>query len=358
MDKEGISKRGLTKKESHLNNFFSKKIVLGIIIVVLLTILLMFFIKIKFKTITCGDGTPTLSCSESKPYYCSGEVLIEKASLCGCPFGFTLEGDSCISPYQGNSSAISLKYILRGEEGEINFTVYQEMADYVSEISREIDYSKGEAPKREDFKLKKIGEENQRQLIVPLVVEIQNLGEDKEEQIRIAISIIQNIEWGFSNKTISDFGNFEVNHSRYPYEVLFDSQGICGEKSELLALLLKELGFEVALFYNQLENHESLGIKCPEKYSWKNTGYCFVETTGPSIFTDSKIEYVDGFTLSSEPEVMLISNGSSLGRRLYEYRDAKDLMKIRSKGTINYFDREKLKDLERKYGLVDEYNSG
>ncbi len=309
----------------------------------------------------CGDGSFNGFCSETKPYYCFNDVLLENASFCGCSENLIVKGESCFSEYQNNPMEIKLKYFIRGKEKEINFTVYKDMADYLTTISREINYFGEETPLREDFKFKKLNEANQNQLLMPLVVQIQNLEKDKEEQMRIAVSIAQNIEWGFSNKT-SRFRHNELNYSRYPYEVLQDSQGVCGEKSELLAFLLRELGFDIALFYNQLENHESLGIKCPEKYSWHNSGYCFVETTGPSIITDISIEYVGGLTLSSEPEIIFISDGISLGEDLYEYKDARDLMRIREKiletGKINLLDRKKLDKLNEKYGLVDDYNAG
>lgn len=313
------------------------------------------------KAYDCGDGTLNETCSENKPYYCSNNVLLEKASFCGCSSDLIVKGDSCFSNYQNNSMEIKLKYFIRGEEKEINFIVYKGMADYLSTISREISYSGTEVPLKADFKLKKLNEENQDKLLMPLVVEIQNLAKDKEEQMRIAVSIVQNIEWGFSNKT-SNFRHNKLNYSRYPYEVLFDSQGVCGEKSELLAFLLRELGFDIVLFYNQLENHESLGIKCPEKYSWHNSGYCFVETTGPSIITDTSIDYVGDFTLSSKPEIIFISKGISLEKDLYEYKDAKDLMRIREKiletGKISFLNKKKLDKLNEKYGLVDNYNAG
>ena len=153
----------------------------------------------------------------------------------------------------------------------------------------------------------------------------------------------------------------EINYSRYPYEVLYDMQGVCGEKSELLAFLLREIGYGVTFFYHKQENHESLGIKCPIEYSLGNTGYCFIETTGPSIITDNEIEYVGGIKLFSEPEVMIISEGTSLGDDLYEYEDAKDLRNIRrtieKKGKINIFKSRKLEELNEKYGLIEMYNA-
>ena len=89
--------------------------------------------------------------------------------------------------------------------------------------------------------------------------------------------------------------------------------------------------------------------------SLDKTGYCFIETTGPSIITDNSIEYVGGITLESDPEVFFISDGISLGNDLYEYGDAEDMIKIRN-GEFLLFKESKLQKLKEKYGLVEEYN--
>ena len=197
----------------------------------------------------------------------------------------------------------------------------------------------------------------QRESILPLVKEIQNLAPDsKTDQARIAVSLVQNIPYGFSDKKELILGK-EFNHHRYPYEVLYDNEGICGEKSQLLAFLLKELGFDVAIFYNQMENHESVGIKCPKRKSWHGSEYCFVETSGPSIISDASITFVGGINLESKPLVMKISDGISLSSNLEDYEDAESFKKIREKnGNLNSFDITKLDELRKKYGLDGEYN--
>ena len=165
---------------------------------------------------------------------------------------------------------------------------------------------------------------------------------------------MQHIPYGFSEKTIF-LGSNSVNYSRYPYEVLYENQGICGEKSALLSFLLREMGYEIVFFYHALENHESLGIRCPVKNSLDGTGYCFIETTAPSIITDNSIEYVGGITLESDPEIILISQGNSIGDNWEEYVDANDMKKLR-KRRIPFLSDLKLKELKEKYGFVDVYN--
>ncbi len=328
---------------------FKKYIFIFLIIFLIASVSAGLFQKQK----VCGDGTFEGECSVNQPYFCSEQLLTEKASICGCPNLTEIEGDFCISSYQTNPKEINLTYVLKGEKNNISFTVYEGLSDYLFNLPDFISYLNEKEPSRADFKLRNINEENQKVLLVPLVVEIQNLADDKEDQARIAISLVQNIAFGSSNK-LTTLGNNSVNYSRYPYEVLYDQEGICASKSELMVFLLREIGYETVFFYYELENHDSVGIKCPEKYGLLNTSYCFVETTGPSIITDYENVYLKGVKLISYPEIMKASEGNSL-EYMYEYRDANRLKKIRrgleETGKINLLKNFKLNQLMGKYGL-------
>lgn len=323
-------------------------------VVMVLTLVAIYMAYKSSKILVCNDGTFYDGCSLIKPYYCEKGILIEKASVCGCSELATKSEDICISKYQTNPKNISLNYVLRGKEGEIDFTVYEGMYDYLSNVPRSIYYSDDEIPSRADFKLKNMNEEEQEELLLPLVVKIQEITDDKNDQMRIAISLVQNIDYGFSNKTSLFVGN-GVNYSRYSYEVLYDDQGVCGETSTLLAFLLREMNYKVSLFYYAQENHEALGIGCPVSKSFDNTGYCFIETTGPAILSDDSIEYIGGITLSSEPQIMILSEGNSLGKNLYEYEDAEVMRRLRQWKFV-LFRNSKLEELQEKYGLVEVYN--
>lgn len=313
------------------------------------------------EEVSCGDGTLYNHCSITKPYFCSNGKLIDLVSVCGCPQDFVKKNNICTSSYQKDSKRIYLKYTLRGENSSLNFVVYGYFADYISKVPRSIYYSSGDNSSRADFILKAMNEEKQREFLMPLVIKIQNITNDKEDQARIAISIVQSIPFGASNKT-STFGNNKINYSRYPYEVLYDMKGICGEKTDLLAFLLRDLGYGTASFYYSSYNHEALGIKCPIKESLMESGYCFVETTGPSIITDNQLSYVGVGKLYSSPEVYPISDGIALGNGLYEYSDASKLIRIRDfidkNGWLGPLREITFKKLKEKYGLIDEYNSG
>ncbi len=326
------------------------------IVIFLIFCISIYFIFFKKEMANiCNDGTGYNHCSPIKPYFCLKGMLVEKASVCGCSNVSEVNGDRCVSEYQTKPKMITLNYVLRGDAGKIYLTVYGGLYDYLSELPRYIDSN--ENPTLVNFKLKSLNEEQQREMLLPLLVKIENLAKNKDDQARIAVSIVQNIPFGSSNKIVK-LGNIGVEYYRYPYEVLYDNEGVCGEKSELLAFLLREMGYESAFLYYSKENHEAMGIKCPVKNSLDNTGYCFIETTGSSIITDSKTEYVSVEQLTSSPEVIPIPGTLSFGEvNFYEYNDAKTLDKIRERakdyGTINYIQHLQFQSLKKKYGLVD-----
>ena len=119
--------------------------------------------------------------------------------------------------------------------------------------------------------------------------------------------------------------------------------------------MLRELGYNTALFYYEEENHEAIGVRCPFKEGVGDTGYCFIETTARSIITDESIVYVDGITLESEPEIFLLSDGESLLGNLPEYRDAYSMKRLRH-GKFVFFREFRFNRLKEKYGFDGEYN--
>ncbi len=295
---------------------------------------------------SCGDGTLFGRCSFTKPYYCNNGSL-EINYSCGCPEFFDEMADgSCRSDYQTGGKPLSLNYILRGKKDFVNLEVYRGLNDYLSELPRNI-YSDGQEVTRKDFKENFIGEEVQDVFLSELVIKIQNITSDKIDQARIAVSLVQNIPYGFSNKT-SQFSNSVLIHSRYPYEVLYDEKGICGEKSALLLFLLKKLDYESGFFYYPIENHEAVWIGCEEKER------CFVETTTPSIITFDNGYYSWFGYLSSDPQSFKISSGAKLPV-IYEYEDAEKWTKYRSKildgNKLNYFQKKQYESLKLNYGL-------
>jgi hypothetical protein len=300
----------------------------------------------------CSDDTFYSTCSLDKPFYCAEGVFVENSSYCGCPEFMNKNNGGCSSIYEKNSFSVDLNYVLEGELGTINYEVYKGVSDHLSQIQKSIFYSGLEQASRADFKLMNINEEVQREYLLPLFIEIENRAETREDALRIAVSLVQNIPFGQSERIVN-FGGGQTNYSRYGYEVLYDFQGICGEKSELMSFLLREMGYGLAVFYFPFENHEALGIKCPIQYSFENTGYCFVESSGPSIISDGELDYVGVGKLSRENyKVFLLSEGDSLSVNMYEYADARTLQRVRGQESNN-----KYVSLKEKYGLQAEYIS-
>jgi hypothetical protein len=333
---------------------FSAVVILGIIFLVFVIAP-----KNNIKAVpVCGDGSFYNTCSLDKPYYCNSQgVLVPDPTDCGCPLLTKQQGTSCTTNYQTMPKTEKLSYVLQGKNGTIDFTLYKGLYNYLSLIPEDISYNYGQGTVRSDFKLMRLNEINQKPLLDPLVKAIENAAPNsKVDQARIAISIVQNIPWGSSGKIVNFTNGQQIGYSRYPYQVLYDNQGLCGEKSELLAYILRDLGYGVALFYYPKENHETLGIKCPVEYSLNGTGYCFVESSGPAIISDSSITYAGGVTLSSSPSITLISDGISLPDGLPEYSDAKTFARLRSRNWLDPISQQIFRNLEEKYGLGKVYN--
>jgi hypothetical protein len=177
----------------------------------------------------------------------------------------------------------------------------------------------------------------------------------RDDQARIAISLVQQIPYGYNASYPGDYGNI-----RYPYMVLYDNSGICDEKSLLLASLLKELGYGTALISFPGHEHMVVGIRSPAAYAYNATGYAFVETTFPAIATDDRGEYGNGGTLTGPPVIYPIADGASFDSVSAEYADAREFIRLRDMvripgGTITVSDRAEARALYRKYGLFSTY---
>lgn len=209
---------------------------------------------------------------------------------------------------------VEYEYTLRGEEGYITYTVYGGLNEVLKAEPRYIEYYYIE-PSDVDFINKMLDDWRQEQYLDPFVTEIESITPDRDDQARIAISLVQNIDYDYESVDSINFVN------KYPYEVLYTEKGVCGGKSALLAYLLRELGYEVAIFRFDVEKHDAVGIACPHEYSYRGTGYCFVESTTPSIVTDTSMEYRKVGELTSMPKVIKICDGDSFDSVYEEYYD-------------------------------------
>jgi hypothetical protein len=211
----------------------------------------------------------------------------------------------------------SFAYILRGKPGSIDTNlysgVYNEILSQPSPVwctRYNSDSSPCTSEDTRQYNLKYLDNPIPKKYLDGLVSSIKSKTSNKDDQARIAINLVQQIPYDYSRLYSTNF------KGRSPYEVLYENKGVCGEKSKLLAYLLRELGYGVVLFEFSSENHMAVGIKSPVQYSYKNSGYAFIESTSLTIPTDSEGDYVGAGKLTSTPQIIQISDGSSFSSRV------------------------------------------
>jgi len=291
----------------------------------------------------CSDGTIYNDCSTTKPNYCQDGNIVSKASVCGCPLEQDKNDEECIPIYMKGPLQRELTYVVRGKTDKISFTVYQGLTDYLAAQPRTY-YCNPVCPTDTELELRFLNEEKQKKELDKLVEAIKSKTSAPDDQVRIAVSLVQKIpyDWqGFKTGILT---------GRYPYEVLFDNMGVCGEKSKLLAYLLRGLGYGVALF--SYPDHEAVGIICPAQYNYKNSGYCFIETTTPTIITDSEGDYLGVGKLSDPSDIYAINEGQSFDSVSEEFNDAQKWNQIYAMGSVlsEYYYAQR-QALVNKYGI-------
>ena len=211
-------------------------------------------------------------------------------------------------------------YCIRGQRGEISITLYGGVVDHMEFISRSV-YAGQEDEYWEIMVKRLIDDEVQDKYLTALVETIRNVASNPDDQLRIAVSMVQLIPYDWdSYYSVSSY-------MKSPYEVLYYDKGVCAEKSFLLAYLLKKLGYGVLLLEYEEENHMAVAVACPAQYAnieYGNRGYCFIESTRPTIITYVPDTYLGVGELKSTPHVVAVSDGKEFVGVGEEYRDAKE----------------------------------
>ena len=98
---------------------------------------------------------------------------------------------------------------------------------------------------------------------------------------------------------------------RYPVETFAERNGDCDDKSLLLAGLLAQEGYRVALLEFGEENHMTVGIAADD-CGYRNTSYAILETTNLSLVGIPPEEIQGPIpVLASDPLVIPIGNGTT-----------------------------------------------
>lgn len=101
-----------------------------------------------------------------------------------------------------------------------------------------------------------------------------------DETAELIVSFVQSIPYDDDKYNEIQYGtNIEESWSRFPYEVLYDNEGICTGKTFLAIALLKKIGYGTAVFDFVQKDHVAPAVKCPVEYSYNNSGYCYAEVT-------------------------------------------------------------------------------
>jgi hypothetical protein len=204
-------------------------------------------------------------------------------------------------------------YTLDGRQGEVSLALSTGV--YNDYLMEEPTWGNTD---NESYFLAFINEPAQKPYIKTLADGIRKKTDDPDDQARIATNLVQHMVFESGSKY------------RFPYEVLYTGGGVCGEKSFLLASLLKELGFGSSILYFVPENHMTVGISCQVPYAFRHTGYCMIETTPRVIITDETTFHDAGITTWSSPEVFVVSEGLSLKSAGKDYSDARLMISLKS----------------------------
>jgi len=174
------------------------------------------------------------------------------------------------------------------------FTAPHEYSAYYIPTDWEIDYWKMYAGSKHD---NYVTEEIINQVVI-------TTSSEGDRAARTLIRFVQQIPYDWERYSSNDW------NMRYPYETLYDGKGVCAEKSILLAKLLNELGYGVALFNYVSEEHMAVGIQCPYDKSNYQSGYCFIEATDVYPIGQIPMEYVGGVDIrDAMPQIIIISEG-------------------------------------------------
>ena len=167
----------------------------------------------------------------------------------------------------------------------------------------------------------------QKRTLAALAQTIGAIAERPDDSARIAVSLVQNIP--YDSVPRSESGKHRV---RFPYEVLYENRGKCGDKSVLLGNLLANLGYGTALLKFKADQHMAVGILSTPPYVFPGTSYAFIEATVPSLITDSSGDYETTGPLLSQPIVIPISRGRPLLSIDEDYQDLLMWRRILSSG--------------------------
>lgn len=120
-----------------------------------------------------------------------------------------------------------------------------------------------------------------------------------DEFVDLVVGYVQSLEYETLHKMV-----------KYPVETILDQSGDCDDRALLLTGILSAAGYDVSLFVFDTEAHAAVGIRVEPGYDFRDTGYAYIETTGPAYIGDVPPLEGNVSLRDSTPEVIPIGNGT------------------------------------------------
>lgn len=186
---------------------------------------------------------------------------------------------------------------------------------------------------------------DQKEALVSLVNWLNKKIKKSDDRVRVAASLVQKMEYDYDKYQNNGESNGRGHGSRYPYEVLYENMGICGEKASLIVYLLKQLGYGTATITFLSPLHEVAGVKCSDAYDFQDTGYCFIDPNYRHMIT-----YSGSYADDTPYRVLKISDGKTFNAK-NDFKDGQTLRRLITEGIGSRKNYKTNKKLVKKYGL-------
>lgn len=129
-------------------------------------------------------------------------------------------------------------------------------------------------------------------------------GWDESYYIPFALSFVQGMPYTSDSITTG-----YDNYPRYPVETIVDEGGDCEDTSILLASIVREMGYGVALLLLKEDEHMAVGVQIPQALIWEgdypltyytsgSSNYFYCETTGEGWGIGEMPGELDGTTVT------------------------------------------------------------
>lgn len=148
---------------------------------------------------------------------------------------------------------------------------------------------------------------------------------DDDEYLELMAHAVQAIPYGVPKDDVL-----------LPIEVVADGNGVCSEKSILLASVMLHEGYDTAVWVLETQGHAAVGVRSNGAEFW-DSGYAFIETTRPYLIGQLSSRYAAKGPVTEPPEMVRVGGGLSYSsgkqveyivRRLLECRATRAIDRV------------------------------